>query len=210
MLSARVFVCLLSSFILGSGLLQAAPVISIDSGSLTASRIISGSTGESLFDVRGATILSVSDPGLLGFAVLLDEASGGDPDFSVIPFDNSLILGSNIGFTEIVSIQFDLTPIDLTATTARFQALVSPFVPPTITDPALTALGTLLYFDFSLISLVGPGSDGNFFATYVLSGVSTPGDTEIPEPQFLAGAGLALAYLKYRKIQQHRKNQLPN
>jgi len=174
----------------------ASPVFDIVTGSLTASRYITGS-GE-VDDVRGLVNLDVLDPGLLGGVTFTDSTGGTDPNFATLPFGNNVLTGINNGLTQETTLTFNFGSSVINPSTDTITAIGTAVLPNPTTDPALAATDQALVFTFDLSSITNP-ADGVTLAQYTLASVAA----EVPEPAqgVMVGLGvmLMLGFLRLRR-----------
>ena len=177
----------------------ATPVFDIVTGTLTASRLISGS-GE-IDDVRGLVNFDVLDPGLLGGVTITDSTGGTDPNFLTLPFGNDTLTGLNNGLTQETSITFNFSTSIIGPSNDTITAIGTAVIPNPTSDPALADTDQSLVFTFDLASITNP-SDGVTLAQYNLASISAA-TAATPEPAYGAAIGLAamllFGYLRLRR-----------
>jgi hypothetical protein len=170
--------------LLVSAPLAANPIFTINSGSLTLSRLIVGDLNS--FEVRGLVALDVANPDPLGTMLLVDPLGGGlsDPRPPCAPGGlfqgNNVLIGINSGGTENIGVLLDFCNPQIDPGSLDLYALGVPLLPAVTTDPTLQALqGRQLQFDFALTNLRPVGTD--YFATYTLTGVTATDVAAVPE-----------------------------
>ena len=159
------------------------------SGSLVASRFISGSTGKSEFDVRGDVLMAAFDPTFVAAFFLVDQQFGADPNFlPPEPFGNSVLFPVNAGLTEadLMQLSFDPAKLTITKTKLLIPGVTLPLN--NTNDPGLTAILGIAQLDFGIVGLVTNPTTGDSLATYTLTGINV-----VPEPMSLGLTGLGLA-----------------
>src|SRR5204863_827289 len=115
-----------------------AATFGINSGTLTATRLIN--FGVSSYDVRGLTVLLVSDPALLGAITITDSTLGTEtnPFTSVLlPYGNFQLNGLNFSATEEAAIFVDFSTAQVVGNNVGLSALAFPFFPNPPNDSAL-------------------------------------------------------------------------
>ena len=158
----------------------ASSVLTIDGGTLTASRLLNLDTGNFLFNLRGNVTFGVTNGTPQGFVILTYSTGGTDPGLATLAFGNSLLYGFAPEPKEML-IAFDVTTPLLTPSTLGLLSGVGTSVSPNpVTDPASRALLGPTQFSFGLTNISLPDTEDQVLVTYDLTGATTT--SQIPEP----------------------------
>jgi hypothetical protein len=156
-------------------------------GALTAQLFLGPGDTVLGFDIRGALVADVLDPGSLGAVLLTD---GGSPPLS------GLLLAANAGFTEAVLLALDgLAPVLGAGPGVLIPAAPVSFDP--IGDAALSRFLSPLVFGFSVAAVTPDLGSGGVVVDLVLESIASP----VPEPAAVVTtfAGLLLLTLRLRR-----------
>ena len=180
------------SYLLGT------PIFTPTTGTLDLTVLTTTADGAIVaFDIRGTTLVDVSNPAPLGTVGVTDGVPLGGPA-PVNP--NSVLLAINLGLTEFGTVTYSSI-----AAGGPGLLITGTFSPvSTITDAALEAFAgaSPLTFGFSFVSAT-PISDTNTISTWALASI-TGAVSEVPEPgtvtMFMCGiAGLLVGRARTRK-----------
>ncbi|WP_321471612.1 PEP-CTERM sorting domain-containing protein [uncultured Paludibaculum sp.] len=183
------------------GAASAAPILTLDSGTLTVSRLFSSATFTEfpVRDIRGLATLNVLDPILLGTVTVADNTGGTDPNFGTLSFGVSALNGADATLTQLIVLSFDLANAVVTPNSITAQALGTPNG--TVTDAALLRLIGSSTWTFGLSALT-PIDAETILVQYSLSDVTVDA-AAVPEPAttglILIGGSMVIALRRLRK-----------